>query len=76
MRHGYKFDVFEKPDTGIHMKYYVFNDDEHEARLSVEKHVPIKKPTEIKKIKEISARLFHIQNIPFGWCGIHDEEAG
>ena len=73
MRHGYKFHVYEMPDAGIHTKYYVFIDDENEARRSVQKHVPVKKHAEIKKIKEIPARLFHLQNIPYGWCGIHDE---
>lgn len=69
MRHGYHFHVLEQPDTSLPKNYYVFIDDELEARRRVQKHVPIKKPTQIKKVKEIPARMFHIQNIPFGWCG-------
>ena len=76
MRHGYKFHVFEQTDIGIHNKFYVFIDDETEARRSVQKHVPVKKHPQIKKIKEIPARLFHTQNIPYGWCGIPDKQTG
>ena len=53
--------------------YYVFIDDEQEARRRIQKHIPVKKPAQIKKIKEIPARMFHTQNIPFGWCGTQGE---
>ena len=69
MLHGYKFHVIAAHTDEKHIRYYVFNDDERAARLAVQKQIPVKKTTEIKKIKKIPARLFHLQNIPYGWCG-------
>jgi hypothetical protein len=74
MRHGYQFQVFEQPQAVLQKDYYVFIDDELEARRRIQKHIPVKKPTQIKKVREIPARLFHIQNIPFGWCGTQNEK--
>ena len=73
MRHGYHFHVLEHSEASLHKNYYVFIDDEQEARRRIQKHIPVKKPAQIKKIKEIPARMFHTQNIPFGWCGTQDQ---